>query len=215
MDNLIKGYIFLYDNPTAGLTEFNINEYGEGFPEIYGHTIYPSNCLGTGEDNLMDIYNEYSSLDGFVKKYIVGPLYDKHDYQLLVTGKEIKGVDADRDAIDREVSEEISLYSDKVLNYNGDRYYGYSINVNMLKNNPDYINNIIYRPDVSDITAINIERRDPNAFKINAVIYGSLNKFKQLYNKYTVINRPRRAEVDIIGVVIIPVAIIKSIITHI
>ena len=133
--------------------------------------------------------------------YILGPLYAECDYQMLVTGKTVKKMDRFVEAgVIREVYEETGLYPTRT--YKGK--HGYDVYIGKCSlpkhvKNPygDYAS--MTREEYSDFE---FSQRDSNV-RINAIIYGQYNEFVEMY-KGVDVKRPKFAEENIIGVILIP-----------
>lgn len=157
--------------------------------------IVPSEYVN--DEQLSCVKELCDSYDG----YILCPLYTYGDYQLLITEKSIYQVDADEEAtVIRGVSEEAGIrpfsMTKTSLGYNicvknceqldpSDNLYG---NFQSLSNR-NYLSHKIRYKKLSK--------------KINVVIYGQRDSFMKLY-KGVKINRPKFAEPDIIGFLLIP-----------
>ncbi len=159
--------------------------------------------------------------------YVAGPLYNNYsDYQVIVTGNEITSIDNGKPwyAADREVSEEISLYTPgsidvykNVHNKDGKVNRQFEVNVNKLVINDSNIDNIIYNK-YSIEQVRQFEAQDTKAgkgkhyqMKISCVVHGKLSDFIYIYDHVNNLYRPGNTEKDIVGVVLIPLRLVRGI----
>ena len=133
--------------------------------------------------------------------YILCPYYRHGDYQLLVTGKSIYALDqTPKDAVVREIIEEAGIRPLNVVSGS----QGYNVNINDCERLGQSLNIYGQFQSMSSHQFATYERSNRHlAEKINVIIYGQRDEFITLYDG-VIIKRPKFAESDIIGFLIIP-----------
>lgn len=151
-------------------------------------------------DNLLEICKK-------TKGYILCPYYLLGDYQLLITGKSVDQMDTTiEDAVKREVMEESGLNPADLVKTK----HGYSVDINKCKLYTRNINpyHKLVRLTFRQFKKYERDHQD-GVQKLNVVIHGELDDFKQIYED-KIIARPKFAERDIIGFLLIPIELVKS-----
>lgn len=157
--------------------------------------LIPSTFINS--EHLANLRNLCENFDG----YILGPYYSEGDYQLLVTGKTILQVDKTiEDAIIREMMEETGVKPNTLKK----TPYGYNVNIADCEF-PDL--SVPIYGELQNFSRQSFaqyeESRYKQSKKINTVIYGRYDDYYDLYADVKV-KRPKFAETNIIGFVIIP-----------
>lgn len=141
------------------------------------------------------------------KGYILCPYYLLGNYQLLITGKSVDKMDNTiEDAVKREAMEEAGLMPSSIIKTK----HGYSTNINKCSS---YRKSYNPYANLVRLTFRQFKKYEQNnkhtSQKLNIVVHGELDDFKQIYED-KIIARPKFAERDIIGFLLIPIELVKS-----
>lgn len=170
--------------------KFNIGLQVKYFtPSLYFNKIHAENIIDTCQRH--------------EDHYLLCPLYTKNDFQFLVTGKYIKGLDDSKyKGVFREIQEETGLYVTHADKFQNNLSVDV-VNGKVFTGPIDNLNKFFYK-HLAYATPEKFKKyeKSRNTEKVNVTIHGDERAFRDLYED-KIVTRLAHAEQDIVGFILI------------